>query len=194
MKKITGVLLSACMLLVLFACACGTSDGKVTVIPSTPVPTAPIAVTESPTATEASPEITEEPVRPMELKPVKFYSLNADTFEIEVQKSVISGSTEITPEYVLSLISGSLEEIGIEVIYNSAEFTNAAIYIDFSSSSNFLRDVDENIETNILDASAQSILDNFPGCGSIVFSIDGGPYVSDYFNMADDFVYMERNN
>lgn len=194
MKKIIKVLLSACLLLMFFTCACGTSNGTVTVIPSTPVPTAPIAVTEAPTASEAVPEPTEEPVRPMELKPVVYYSLNADTFEIEVQKAVVSGSTGVTPEYVLSLISGSMEEIGIEVEYNSAEFMNAAIYIDFNGSSTFLSGVDKMIETNILDASAQSILDNFPGCSNIVFSIDGGPYVTENYSMADDFVYMERNN
>lgn len=199
LSKINKSVITAFVVFVflLCACSCGRQSG-VTIIPNNEVKpdtgTEPMNSTPVPTAAPEEPTPTVIPVKPKELVPLAYYSLNGTTYEKELNKAMVSGKTDATPDFVLSLFVSSLEEIDIDVSLNATKAEGDTFFIDVQGTSGYLNGADEELETAILDAAAQSILDNFSECAKIVFLIDDGAYKSGNFDFTIDHVYMERKN
>ncbi len=85
-----------------------------------------------------------------------------------------------------------MDELGIDVVIDFVKTVNEKVYISFSSSSGFLKDIDNELEIEILDAVAQSILDNFTEYSKVIYQIDGGAYSSSNNYFDGDEVYLER--
>lgn len=199
MSKINKSVITVFVVLVFVLCACSCGkESEVTIIPNNEVKpdigTEPVNTTQAPAAVTEEPSPTAIPVKPKELVPLAYYSLNGTTYEKELNKAMVSGKTDTTPDYVLSLFVSSLEEIDIDVSLNETKAEGNTLFIDVQSTSGYLNGADEELETAILDAAAQSILDNFKECEKIIFLTDGGAYKSGNFDFSTDYVYMERKN
>ncbi len=138
-----------------------------------------------------TPEVTGN-VKPKELRPLQYYSLSETTQEKEAKTALISSQDVVTPEFILTLVADAMDELGIDVVIDFVKTVNEKVYISFSSSSGFLKDIDNELEIEILDAVAQSILDNFTEYSKVIYQIDGGAYSSSNNYFDGDEVYLER--
>ncbi len=138
-----------------------------------------------------TPEVTGN-VKPKELRPLQYYSLSESAQEKEAKTALVSSQDVVTPEFILTLVTDAMDELGIDVVIDFVKTVNEKVYISFSGSSSFLKDIDNELEIEILDAVAQSILDNFTEYSKVIYQIDGGAYSSSNNHFDENEVYLER--
>ena len=150
-------------------------------------------------ATTVDPEQSDETITktPSEIKPkanieLLIYTLNPDNGEIETVTAMISESDEITPNLIVDEVVESMADksivIGIENITTEAD----TITISFYSDQPPLTNVGAGIEIAILDAIAQSLIDNLPDYNKVIYQVEGKAYKSGHIELDVDEAYFLR--
>jgi len=123
---------------------------------------------------------------------VVYYSVNTKTLKLEQSVSAVKGGKSLDPMTVLGLVSDSLEDSSIEVSFDDAYFDqNGFCVIVFSDSIRTISEDNHELETLILDACGQSVLDNIDAPG-VILRINDGAYVTEQYNMDMNDVYMDK--
>lgn len=122
---------------------------------------------------------------------VKFYSIDFSKMNLVGSVSAISSSEPIVPLQVLEPVKDSLEDNSVLISYNDAYVEDGYYIIDFSSSIRSVSESDPLLEELILDASAQTILDNFEDCRGVKVTIDGQAYKTEGFSFDKEYIYMD---
>lgn len=142
-----------------------------------------------------APIMTETPTPGADLRPflkdVTYYTLT-DAYELEEATAVLSIETELTPDYLAEYVAESFDDVSIEVKIDHVSASGKALVISFEEDSAPAVGVDEETEGLILDALAQSLLENFSDYSQIVFHIMDSAYVSKHKKMDINYVYMGR--
>ncbi len=122
---------------------------------------------------------------------LQYYSVNGATATVKTATVMLLENTEITPSLILSTVIDSLEDESIVVSANDATMSDGKCIVDFTESIAAVANQNANLEDAILDAVAQSILDNVQGCKSVSYRINGGAYdtVNNSFGLDD--IYMD---
>lgn len=152
-----------------------------TAVPSTPTPTVPILVGQK----EDGDDLTM-------IKSVSYYVADPDTNEILPQTAFISADSELTPEQLMEFFADSMADYSVEINYNGVSLENKVVTLDFTEDMKQIAKRSDTLEKAVLDAVAQTMLDNFEECRGVSFLMDGGPYDSGnrYFEVG--FIYMDR--
>lgn len=122
---------------------------------------------------------------------VRFYTVNATNSMVKTATVMEREDVAITPEKILDYVIDSLEDESITLSYNSVAANNGNIIIDFDDSIIRISRSSADLEMAVLDAAAQSILDNIDGCQSIIYRINGGAYKTDNLSFGIDYSYMD---
>ena len=172
------------VIIMLAACACRHE-------PTDPGPD----VTVSPSVTEV---VTDKPVTPLitgqnfKLLGIFIYTVDA-TSESVVNKTVmVKESTEITPELIIDYIIDSLKDESVELNVKDVSYNNGDCIVDFDDTVKSIAKKSAKLENAILDAIAQSVLDNVDGCKKIKYRINGSAYSTANRTFALDYVYMDN--
>ena len=129
-----------------------------------------------------------------ELVEVFYYTVNPDTYETEAVSSVIKSDVANNPQMLISLIADSLEDAGYEVGIQSAALDGENVVVDFVANTCPVTGLMEEEEKAVLDAIAQSLLDNLAEQSGVVFQIMGDAYESDNFSFGPNYVYMKNHH
>jgi len=129
-----------------------------------------------------------------EMKEIYFYTVNPDTFETEAVSAVVEGGFADDPSELLLLICDSLEDAGYEIGINSAEIDGDNVVVDFQSGTFPVTGLSEVEEKAVLDAIAQSLLDNLAEQNGVVFQVMGEAYESENFSFGQYYVYMKNQH
>lgn len=122
---------------------------------------------------------------------VKFYSIDTENKALVDGVAAVSSKSEIVPMQALELVRASLEDNSVLISFKDAYIEDGICTINFDSSIKAVSSSDVELEELILDASAQTILDNFSECIGVKVLIDGQAYSTDGFNFDKDYIYMD---
>lgn len=179
------------LFLMLFIVGCSSHEDDATkVIPTIP-PTVALPDFQENTVTTPTQAIDFEL---SELVEVFYYTVNPDTYETEAVSSVIKSDVANNPQMLISLIADSLEDAGYEVGIQSAALDGENVVVDFVANTCPVTGLMEEEEKAVLDAIAQSLLDNLAEQSGVVFQIMGDAYESDNFSFGPNYVYMKNHH
>ena len=176
--KIFRMLTAVCMLCAVTACGKKdrNEDLELTLIPSA-----------SPSAgTHREPEAS---YTPLQTKRITYYTLS-ESLENEETTAVLSESVELTPEYLVNYVVGTMEDVAVEVGIDSVTLEDGKVIVSFTAGKAPVCGGSAKLEEEILDAIAQSILENFPECTSVIYRLEGGAYKSENRSFELNYVYL----
>ncbi len=184
-----------CLLLffVLFTIGCSHSDQEENKV----APTETALITQTPPITQAGEAAT--PTEKIdfilsEMKEIYFYTVNPDTFETEAVSAVVQSDFAEDPNELILLICDSLEDVGYEIGIKSAKLDGDNVVVDFYSGTCPVAGLTEEEEKAVLDAIAQSLLDNLVEQNGVVFQVMGEAYESENFSFGQYYVYMKNHH
>lgn len=152
------------------------------------------AVDNNPTDDPDDVDITGTPVITGEsynLIMVRFYSVDASNASVRNATVMERDDVAITPERILGYLIDSLEDESVTLGFNSVSVNNGQVIIDFDDTIKKISKTSTDLELAVLDAAAQSILDNVEGCQSIIFHINDGAYKTDNLSFGYNDSYMD---
>ncbi len=180
---------SLLLFVALFFCGCGLSASH-THPEITPTPT-PVQGNQN--IVPATPTQQVEFVL-SEKKEIYFYTVNPETLETEAVSAVVDEEFADEPEELMVLVTDSLEDAGYEIEIRSALVDGENVVVDFSPDMHPASGLGKQEEKAVLDAIAQSLLDNLIGQRGVVFRIMGEAYESENFSFGLYYVYMKNNH
>ena len=180
---------SLLLFVTLFFCGCGLSGGHI----QPKITPTPPSVQGNQNIVPATP--TEQAVEFVlsEKKEIYFYTVNPETLETEAVSAVVDEEFADDPEELMILVTDSLEDAGYEVGIESAVIDGDNVVVDFSADTYPVSGLEKKEEKAVLDAIAQSLLDNLAGQRGVVFRIMGEAYESENFSFGLYYVYMKNN-
>ncbi len=125
-----------------------------------------------------------------EVVTLRYYTVRSDG-QLERATSMVEGKTSITPEVVLDFLLDALEDESLVLNVDSVKISDSVCIISFDDSIYDIASEGERIENSVLDAIAQSILDNVADVTGVAYRIKGDRYETVNNSFTLDSVYME---
>ncbi len=154
--------------------------GEVTPLPT--VTSSPsVSVNQSPTVTFFPDGITN----------ITYYTLSEELELVEVT-SLMTGDGAMTPKELVDYVTATMEDVSVTVKVLDVMTSDESIIVDFDEGSVPVRYANTRLESAILDALAQSLLDNFTEYNSVIFRAGGQAYQSENRTFDLNYIYMGR--
>lgn len=143
--------------------------------------------------TTPSPDATPTPaaIGPTENVELTIYTVNVSTGEPENVTAVIPAGTGITPELIVEKVVESMADRSLEVGIESVTTKGDTVIVSFYKDKAPLSEMGSGYEAAILDAIAQSLVDNLESYNKIIYRAEGGAYASGHIELGLDEVYLE---
>jgi len=110
-----------------------------------------------------------------------------------VRPLIISVYDEVvTPALIVELVTDAMEDENYYITVLEVTTGDSTVIVDLSSDSPPCHNIEGDLEEAILDAFAQSILDNLDDYDKVVFWTDGDGYKSDNRAFPKDYVYKGK--
>lgn len=167
MEKLKSLLFSCCLfMMIVMMAGCEGTQGKEVDETPTPVPTQKIKI-----------------------ETLAIYSINSDNMTL-IPVSVRKGSQKLSPSYVAGLVMENLNEenIAITDIYQKGK----KVIVSFDPGGKPVKNCTAKMETLILEAFANSLLDNVKNCSQVIFRCDGKEYKSDQYSFGLNEVFASE--
>lgn len=150
--------------------------------------TLPPTVTRAEDLTDTTPAVT---FFPLGITNVTYYTLSEELETVEVT-SPLTGNGEMTPQELIDYVTATMEDVAVTVKVDAVTVEDTSIIVDFQEGSVPVRYANTRLESAILDALAQSLLDNFPEYAGVVFRAGGKAYQSENRSFDLNYIYMGR--
>lgn len=138
----------------------------------------------------ASPEgVTPQAADNMELP---IYTVNAEDGNIVPVTARVSAGSEYKPELIVDTVIDALADEGITIGVDSVTSEKDAVIVSFLKDKAPYTNMGSEYEAAILNAIAQSLIDNLNDYDKVIFRIEGNAYVSGTFEKGINEVYMEK--
>lgn len=134
-----------------------------------------------------------ETVERVATKEVSVYTINKDTQGVESVVALVPEDSEITPQLIIDLVTDSLADRLITVGIDSVSTEQDTIIVNFESDQPPLVNVGSGLEKTILDAIAQSLVDNLPDYPKVIFRVEGQAYESGHLAYGLNEVYLDNS-
>ena len=118
-----------------------------------------------------------------------YYTVNSRGVLVRAT-SIISGKSKVTPQLITEYVLDSLEDESIILETESITVEDSDCIISFTDSIYDIAAEGLVLETAVLDAISQSILDNIESVAGIIFRINGEAYSTKNLSFKIDAVYM----
>lgn len=130
----------------------------------------------------------------VDTKEIFIYSIDADTVEKEAVTALVPSDSEITPKLIVDMVVDAMADesfmIGIDTVTTEGD----KVIVSFKDDQPPVINVGSSAEGEILDAIAQSLLDNLKDYNKVVFRIMGEAYSTGHFLFDLNHIYMEKSN
>lgn len=136
----------------------------------------------------------EESVEPAATKEISIYTLNESNLEVEMVSALVPQDSEITPRLIVDLVADSLADRLITVGIDEVTTKDDAVIVSFKSDQPPLSNVGIGLEDTILNAFAQSLVDNLKDkYPKVIFRKEGQAYTSGHLEFGINEVYLDGN-
>lgn len=138
----------------------------------------------------ASPTPAIQPTANMDLS---VYTVDAESGDIKLVTALIPESSEITPLLIVETVLESMEDQSIFVGIKDVSTKGDSVIVDFDKEKTPYKNMGSGYEAAILDAIAQSLIDNLDNYTKVIYRVDGKAYESGVFELGIDEVYLGDN-
>lgn len=121
------------------------------------------------------------------------YTVNADTAAVEPVTALIPDGSEITPQLIADTVIDALADQSIIIEYDSISTKDDAVIVSFKKDKAPYSNLGSGFEGSILDALAQSLIDNLPDYKKVIYQIEGKAYQSGIYEYLIDEPHLEVN-
>lgn len=181
-------------IVILFILMFMTMTGCSRIIPeeksTTPTPIVTAILSPTPVPTEPLEEVSSPNIE-LTAKELMIYSISSNRKDISSVTALVTAE-EITPQLIVDTVVDSMEDASFLVDVNEVITQEDIIIVDFNKNSPPVVNVSKDAETAILDAIAQSLLDNLGDYHKVIYRVEGEAYSSKYRSFAFDYVYIEK--
>ncbi|HHV13892.1 MAG TPA: hypothetical protein GXX75_26855 [Clostridiales bacterium] len=131
-------------------------------------------------------------IQPTESIDLQIYTVNATTGDIEAVTASIPKSSKLTPELVTDTVVESMADQSIIIGIKDVTTKDDSIIVNFNKDNPPYKNFGSGYEGAILNAFAQSLLDNLKDYHKIIFRIDDKAYAGGAFEYGINEVYLEE--
>jgi len=132
-------------------------------------------------------------IQPVANTELMIYTIDSNSGDIEPDIALIPEGNAITPELIVTTAVESMADQSLKVGIEKVSTEGDAVIVSFYSDQPPLMDVGGGIETAILNALAQSLLDNLDDYSKVIYRVEGNAYSSDHIELGVDEVYLSEN-
>jgi len=111
--------------------------------------------------------------------------------QLETVPALVPADKDITPQLIVDTVVDSMADRSILIGVENVTTQNDTVIVSFYSDQPPLKDVGASFETAILDAIAQSLVENLKDYNKVIYRVEGGPYISGHLEFGIDEVYVE---
>lgn len=150
------------------------------------------------TSTEETVTTDETTPTPVAIQPtanidLPIYDVNIDTGDIDTVTALIPQDVEVTPELIVEKVVEAMADQSIIVGIQSVSTKDQTVIVNFFKDKAPVADNGSGYEASILDAIAQSLVDNLEDYSKVIFRVEGEAYVSGHIELGIDEVYLGGN-
>lgn len=127
-------------------------------------------------------------VKPVANKKLMIYTING--VEIEPATAMIPEEEKITPRLIVDTVVEALVDQSISIGINEVTSKGDTVIVSFDKDKAPLKNVDSKYETAILNAIAQSLIDNRKDCHKVIYRVEGKAYKSSHITLGMNEVYL----
>jgi len=133
-------------------------------------------------------------IQPIAQKELMIYSINANSADtsIDAVVAMVPNDEDITPNLIVEKVVEALADQSIIVGIDSVTTKDDIVIVSFKSDKAPLINVGASIEATILDAIAQSLIDNLEDYNKVIYRVEDKAYASGHIELKIDEVYLER--
>lgn len=131
-------------------------------------------------------------IKPVAGSELPIYTINEDTGDIEAVTATIQQGVELTPVLIVETVVESMADKSLKIGIESITTKDDIIIVSFYKDQPPLMNVGAGIEGGILDAIAQSLIDNLANYNKVVYRMEGKAYISGHIELGIDEVYFKR--
>ena len=135
---------------------------------------------------------TAEPIQPTANIDLSVYTINADG-NIEPVIALIPQGSVITPQLVVETVVESMADQSIIIGIKDVTTKKDTVIVNFIKDKTPDKNMGSGYESAILDAIAQSLVDNLEDYSKVIYRIDDKAYVSGVYEYGIDEVYLGDN-
>lgn len=128
-------------------------------------------------------------IQPTANKELSVFTVNIDSGDIQPITALVPEGSAITPELIVNTVVEAMEDQSIVVGIDSITTESDAIIVSFKSDKAPLDNVGAGYEVAILDAIAQSLIDN-TDYHKVIYRVEGKEYVSGHIQLGINEVYL----
>ncbi len=138
-------------------------------------------------------EVTPTPaqIKPTENVELTIYTVNVSTAEPENAIALIPADIDITPELIVDKVVESMADRSLDVGIESVTARGDTVIVSFYKNKAPLSEIGSGYEVAILDAIAQSLVDNLESYKKVIYRAEGKAYASGHIELELDEVYLE---
>ncbi len=150
---------------------------------------------ENITAT-ADTEVDATPTPPAVILPTStidlpIYTVN-ESGDLAAVTAVIPAESELTPRMIVDNVIEALEDQSITVTVKDVTTKDDAIIVNFDKENPPYNNLGSGFEAAVLNAIAQSLIDNLDAYNGVIYRVDDKEYASGVFEFEIDEVYFRR--
>lgn len=138
---------------------------------------------------EANPSATPAPTNKSTIETLAIYSINSDNMTL-IPVSVKKGPQELSPSYVAGLVQENLNEKDIVIM--DIQQKGKKVIVSFDPEGKPVKNCSAKMETLILEAFANSLLDNVKNCTQVIFRCGEGEYKSNQYSFGKNEVFASE--
>ncbi|MHB8130550.1 MAG: hypothetical protein ACYDEX_16285 [Mobilitalea sp.] len=132
-------------------------------------------------------------IQPTDNIDLTVFTVSADTGDIEPVTALLPKDSEITPEVIVNTVVESMEDQSIMVGIESITTKDKAVIVSFYKDKAPIAELYAGYEAAILNAIAQSLIDNLDNYSQVIYRVEGKAYQSSFFEFDIDYVYFGDN-
>ncbi len=149
--------------------------------------------TESSTETNEIKETDSPTIMPAATREISIYTINQDTLGVESVVALVPADSENTPQLIIDQVTDSLADNLVEIGVDEVTTQKDTVIVSFKSDQPPLTNVGSALEKTILDAIAQSLVDNLKDFPKVIFRVEGKPYSSGHYSFGLDQIYLDNS-
>jgi hypothetical protein len=128
-------------------------------------------------------------IKPVENKELLIYTVNSEAV-IEPVTALIPKDTVIDPRLIVDTVVENMADMSYNIGIDSVTTDKDIVIVSFLKDKPPLVDVGASYELAILDAIAQSLIDNLDDYSKVIYRVEGEAYISGHVQLGYDEVYM----
>ncbi|HHT96910.1 MAG TPA: hypothetical protein GXZ90_03320 [Clostridiales bacterium] len=131
-------------------------------------------------------------VEPVVNKELPIYAIDIDSGEMISVISMITENIEITPELIVDKVVEAMEDLSVFIGIDGVDIEDDIVIVNFKADTPPVNNVGSGIEGSILNAIAQSLIDNLEDYNKVIFRIENEAYTTGHIELGYDEIFLSK--